>query len=76
VDGEQEHWRREHELHVDKLYWMNGSHRKSGWLLVSVVQFVEVFVEERRVIDAMVPVRQIILQTITSILLTGESNII
>jgi hypothetical protein len=54
---------------VDKLYWMNGSHRKSGRLLVSVVQFVEVFVEERRVVDAMVPVRQIILKAITSILL-------
>jgi hypothetical protein len=57
VDREQEHRRREHELHVDKLYWMNGSHRKSGRLLVLVVQFVEVFVEERSVINTVVPVR-------------------
>lgn len=64
VDGEQEHWRREHELHVDELNGVNRSHRKSSRLFVRVVQFVEVFVEERRVIYAMVPIGQIILKKV------------
>jgi len=56
VDWEEKHWRREHQLHVDKLNRVDGRHGESCRLFVFVVQLVEVFVEEWSVVDAMVPV--------------------
>ena len=48
-------------MHVDELDGMDGRHGEGRRLLISVVQFVEIFVEERRVVHAVVPIRQVIL---------------
>ena len=41
---------------------MNCRHGEGGGLFVFVVQFVEVLVEERRMVNAVQPVRQIVLR--------------
>lgn len=57
----QEHGRDENALHMDKLDGMDGRDGESRRLFVRVVQFVEVLVEEWRVVHAVVPIGQVIL---------------
>jgi len=41
---------------------MNRCHREGGWVLVGVVQLMEMFVKERGVKNAMIPIRGVVLQ--------------
>ena len=56
VDGHEEHGTDEDKLYVDELERVNGRDAEGRRLLVGVVQLVEVLVQERRVVQ---PVRQV-----------------
>ena len=56
MDGHEEHGADEDELHVDELERVDGGDAEGRRLLVGVVQLVEVLVQERRVVQ---PVRQV-----------------
>ena len=47
---------------MNKFKGMDGRDRKRGGLLVSVMKFVEIFVEPGSVIDSVMPVGHIILE--------------
>jgi hypothetical protein len=59
-------------LYMYNLHWMNCSNGEGGGLLIFVVQFVEVLVEERRMVDAMQPVRHIVLRKNNRILVDAR----
>lgn len=61
VHGTKEDWSEEPQLHVHEFHWMDGRHGESRRLLVCVVQLVEVFVEEGRVVQPVKPVCHVIL---------------
>ena len=53
--------REQYELHVNEFDRMDGRDGEGRRLLVRVMKFVEVLVQERRVIHSVVPVSQVIL---------------
>ena len=57
----EEHVRHENGLNVQEFNGMDSRHREGSWLLVRVMKLVEVFVQERIVVQPMMPVGQIIL---------------
>lgn len=61
MDGKEEHGRDVDTLNVHNLQRMNSGHREGRRLFVSVVQLVEMLIKERRVVDPMGPVSQVIL---------------
>ena len=61
VDWKEEHGRDINALNVQNLERMNGGHGEGRRLFVSVVQLVEMLVEERSVVDPVGPVSQVIL---------------
>ena len=61
MDWEKKHWTDEDKLHVEEFNRVDCSNRKGGRLLISVVKFVEMFVEKRVVVQAMVQISQVIL---------------
>ena len=53
----EEHRRGDDELHVNKLDGMDGRDGKGRRLFVSVVKFVEIFVQKGRMVHTMMPIR-------------------
>jgi hypothetical protein len=44
MNGEDKHWRDIDALENNKFHRVNGSHTEGCWLLVSMMQFVEILV--------------------------------
>lgn len=63
VSRHEEHGGDEHHLHVHEFHGMDGRHGESGRLFVQMVHLVEVLVQKRRVVHAVVPVRQVVLKS-------------
>lgn len=61
MNGDDKHWAELHDLHVKKLERVNGCNAECRWLLVLVVKFMEVLVQEGDVVDAVVPISEIVL---------------
>lgn len=62
MDRYHENREKQSQLHMDDFNRMNGSHRECGGLLIFMVHFVKMFVEKRCVVDAMGPIRRVILE--------------
>ncbi len=61
VSWDENQGRHEDSLHVNEFDRMDGCHGESRRLLISVMQLVEILVEERSVVHPMMPIGQIIL---------------
>ena len=61
MDWKEEHGRDINALDVQNLERMNSGHGEGRRLFVSMVQLVEMLVEERSVVDSVGPVSQVIL---------------
>lgn len=62
VNRDDEHWAELHDLHMKELERVNGCYTECRWLLVLVVEFMEVLVQEGDVVDAVMPVREVVLE--------------
>ena len=62
IHREEEQGAKHDTLHVKKFKGMNGRDGKCSRLFVSVMKFVEIFVEPGSVIDSVMPVGHIILE--------------
>ncbi len=60
----QEQRRDQHGLDVQELDRVDGRHREGRRLFVRVVELVEVLVEERHVVQPVMPVRQVVLKSV------------